>query len=378
MYLRAIRALALLSLAITISACEMSRSGPTANEILAGSVQNGGSMHVVLVDDRVARAANRSDMLGFSRAFLNAGVASVGRINPGDLLTITIWENVENGLLVPLGANSTVLPSVQVDELGNIFVPYAGTISAAGRTPDELREVVTRELARQTPDPQVEVRREAGDGATVSVVGPVGGQGVYSLGNSNRRLTGMLASAGGVQSDPGVTQITVQRGDMTGRVWLEDLYSNSDNDIPLRAGDRIIVEENVRYFTALGASNKQAQVILGAREQSVVDGLAAIGGLNGQAANPSGLFILRTEPAEVANSILQRNDLTTPQRVAYVVDLTAPEGLFIAQEFLLRHRDSLFASEANFVTWGRFLDSLSAGVGALADVITIIEIVDQL
>jgi len=327
---RAFRILAWLGVALVISACEMPRSGPTANEILAGSVENGGSMHVVLVDDRVARAATQSDTLGFSRTFLNAGIASVGRINPGDLLTITVWENVENGLLVPLGTNSTILPAVQVDELGNIFVPYAGTIAAAGRTSDELREIVTRELARQTPDPQVEVRREAGDGATVSVVGTVGRQGVFPITNANRRLTGMLATAGGVQTNPGVTQITVQRGGQTGRIWLEDLYSNSDNDVPLRAGDRIIIEENVRYFTALGASNRQAQLTLGAREQTIIDGLAAIGGLNGAAANPSGVFIMRMEPPEIANAVLQRTDIITPQRVAYVVDLTAPEGLFIA------------------------------------------------
>ncbi|MEX0970656.1 MAG: polysaccharide biosynthesis/export family protein [Paracoccaceae bacterium] len=374
MKFRAVRLGLILGLGMLVAACQMPRSGPSAAEILSGSVENGGSMHVVLVNDRVASAAYVNDTLGFTRAFLNAGVASVSRINPGDLLNITIWENIENGLLVAAGTNSIVLPAVQVDELGNIFVPYAGTISASGRTPDELREEITRELARQTPDPQVEVRRQAGDGATVSVVGPVGRQGVFPLENPNRRLTGMLAVAGGVQSNPGVTQITVQRGGQSGRIWLEDLYANTDNDIPLRAGDRIIVEENVRYFTALGAANKQAQLVLGAREQTVIDGLAAIGGLNGNAANPRGIFILRTETAEIANRVLQRNDLTTPQRIAYVVDLTAPEGLFIAQEFYLRDRDSLFASEANYVAWGRFLDSLSNGIGAIADIARIVEI----
>ena len=210
---RAVRLGLILGLGLLVSACQMPRSGPNAAEILSGSVENGGTMHVVLVNDRVADASYVDDTLGFTRAFLNAGVASVSRINPGDLLNITIWENIENGLLVAAGTNSIVLPAVQVDELGNIFVPYAGTISASGRTPDELREEITRELARQTPDPQVEVRREAGDGATVSVVGPVGRQGVYPLENSNRRLTGMLAVAGGAQSNPGVTQITVQRGE---------------------------------------------------------------------------------------------------------------------------------------------------------------------
>lgn len=373
---RLIRTVIAGALVMASSGCEFARSGPTAGEILNGSVENGGSMHVILVNDRVANAANVPDTLSFSRAFLNAGLASVDRINPGDTLSITIWENVENGLLVPTGSNATVLPESQVDGLGNIFVPYAGSIAASGRTPDELREVITAALANQTPDPQVEVRRVAGDGASVSVVGTVGAQGVYPLTSSTRRLTAMLAMAGGVRSNPNVTQITVHRRDTVERIWLEDLYANPQFDAALRAGDRIIVEENVRYFTALGAANTQAQIDLGAREQSVIDGLADIGGLNGSSANPSGVFILRTETADVANAVLQRTDLNTPQRLAYVIDLTAPEGLFIAQSFLLRDRDSLYASEANSVTWGRFLDGLSTGAGLVADITRITSLFD--
>ena len=36
-------------------------------------------------------------------------------------------------------------------------------------------------LARQTPDPQIEVRRKAGEAAVVNVVGGVNAQGVYAL-----------------------------------------------------------------------------------------------------------------------------------------------------------------------------------------------------
>ena len=108
---RAVRLGLILGLGLLVSACQMPRSGPNAAEILSGSVENGGTMHVVLVNDRVADASYVDDTLGFTRAFLNAGVASVSRINPGDLLNITIWENIENGLLVAAGTNSIVLPA---------------------------------------------------------------------------------------------------------------------------------------------------------------------------------------------------------------------------------------------------------------------------
>ena len=59
------------------------------------------------------------------------------------------------------------LQTVQVDGEGYIFVPYAGRLQAAGNTPESIRKVITDQLKEQTPDPQIEVRRIAGDGATV-------------------------------------------------------------------------------------------------------------------------------------------------------------------------------------------------------------------
>ena len=47
--------------------------------------------------------------------------------------------------------------------------------------PEAIRKIITDRLKDQTPDPQVQVRRLAGDGATVSLVGAVGGQGVYPI-----------------------------------------------------------------------------------------------------------------------------------------------------------------------------------------------------
>ncbi len=356
---------------LALGACTLPRSGPSETEILAGSVENGGNTHIVLVDDRVANAARFTERLGFSRGFLNAGNVSVDRINPGDTLSITIWENVDNGLLAGVGKNSTSLPVIQVDQLGNIFVPYAGVIRASGRTPEELRIEVTALLSRQTPDPQVEIRRQAGDGATVSVIGGVGGQGVYPITASNRRLTGMLATAGGVSLDASVTQVLVQRGNETGRIWLQDLYDNPGNDIRLRANDKIIVREDRRFFTVLGATNTQRQVSFESSEPNVIEALAHIGGLDGRASDPSGIFIFRLEPAEIANAVLQTDEHTTPQRLAYVIDLTAQESIFTAQNFQLQDRDAIYVTEAPFVAWSKVIAAISGTVSALDNIATI-------
>jgi polysaccharide export outer membrane protein len=351
-----------LSIVLMLASCGLPRSGPSRSEILAGSVENGGQTNIVYVDDRIARVSIVETPLGFSRTFLNAGSLSIDRIRAGDLLTVTIWENVENGLLAAPGTSSTTLKDIQVDQLGNIFVPYAGVVRASGRTPEELRENLTQLLARQTPDPQIEVRRVAGDAAVVNVVGGVNRQGVIALSAASRRLTAVLAVAGGVSIDPAGTKITVQRGGESSSIWLRDLYANASNDINLRAQDRIIVEKDQRAFTVLGASSGQTRIDFLSRNPNVVDALSSVSGLNGQIADPRGIFIFRVEPAEIANAVLETDEFTTPQRVAYVIDLTKEESIFTAQAFRIRNGDTVYVTEAPFVSWTRVLESVAGTI----------------
>ena len=130
----------------------------------------------------------------------------------------------------------------------------------------------------------------------------------------------MLAAAGGVALVPDVAQIKVERGGQTGRIWLQDLYDNPRYDIALRAGDRIIVEEDRRSFTALGATTGQSRVPFNKRDLSVIEAIATVGGLDGRTANPSGVFVFRDEPAAVANRVLARGDLVGTQRMAYLLE----------------------------------------------------------
>ena len=161
------RAGALLAIVGILSSCGLPQAGPNKREIYAGSVQKEGDAFIVAVNDRVTRATAVTPALGFSEEFINAGVIGSDTIRPGDILGLTIWENVDDGLLAGEGQNSTILEEVQVDGAGFIFVPYAGSIRAAGNSPEAIRRIITAKLEEQTPDPQVQVRRLAGDGSTV-------------------------------------------------------------------------------------------------------------------------------------------------------------------------------------------------------------------
>ena len=358
--------------AAALAGCTLPRSGPTAGEIKAAARAPVGDMHIVNVTPGIAAAARSSETLAFSETFVTAAPVSSDTIRPGDALSVTVWENVDAGLLAGVGQKVTALDRIQVDESGQIYVPYAGRLQAAGMTPDALRAEIVAKLESQTPDPQVEVARVAGDGATVSVMGGVRDPGVYPIETPTRRLSAMLAHAGGVVLVPDVAQIQMERGGKTGRIWLQDLYDNPRLDVALRAGDRIIVEEDRRSFTALGATENQSRVNFNKRDMSALEAIAAAGGLNGNAADPTGIFVFRSEPSSIANRILGRSDLVGEQQVAYVLDLTKPDGLFSARQFIIRNNDTVYVTEAPFAAWSRVLGtgatvvSLAGSVAAIA------------
>ncbi len=356
------RSVALCSLVALVAACGLPRTGPNKGEIFSGSVQRQGDAFVISVNDRVTRATSITPSLGFSDAFKNAAILGSDTIRPGDTLGLTIWENVDQGLF---GTSPAPLQEVQVDGAGFIFVPYAGRIRAAGNTPEALRRIITEKLQDQTPEPQVEVRRVAGDGATVSLIGKVSAQGVFPIERPTRTLSAMLARAGGVSIEPEIAQLTVIRGDQRSQVWLQDLYKHPEFDIALRAGDRILVEEDTRAFTALGATGTQTRVPFESQTLSALEAIAQVGGLSANAADPTGVFVLRNEPAEIANRVLGRDDLQGAQRLIYVLDLTKPNGMFMARDFVIRDEDTLYVTEAPFTQWSKAIAALTGSLSAV-------------
>jgi polysaccharide biosynthesis/export protein len=366
------KSVALITLVATVSSCGLPRSGPNKREIYSSSIQQQGDAFVISVNDRVTRATAVTPSLGFSDAFKNARLVGSDTIRPGDRLGLSFWENVDDGILTTAGVPAS-LEEVQVDSAGFIFVPYAGRIRAADNTPEALRRLITSKLDTQTPDPQVMVRRLAGDGATVSIVGGVAGQGVYPIERPTRTLSSMLARAGGIAIQPEIALIKVSRGDVMGQIWFEDLYSNPELDIALRPGDRILVEQDTRSFTALGATGAQSRVNFQRQNMSAIEAIAQVGGLQSGIADPTGVFVFRNEPAEIANIVLGRDDLVGAQRVIYVLDLTEPSGMFMARDFSIRDGDTVYVTEAPFVQWSKTLGSITGSLTAVESVSSLAE-----
>lgn len=178
--------------------------------------------------------------VGFAQAPVAGAkpAASTYRISPGDQLQIYVWgdERLQRAL--------TVLPD------GTFAFPLAGTIQAAGHTPNEIEAQLSKLLAPQYKgvDQQVTVSVAAPAGMQYSVIGKVRAPGNFSP-TRYVNVLNALAQAGGPTDFADIGNIVILR--TTGgrseviRAHLSNVLKGrpSDNEqIPLiQAGDTVIV-----------------------------------------------------------------------------------------------------------------------------------------
>jgi polysaccharide export outer membrane protein len=178
----------------------------------------------------------------------------------------------------------------------------------------------------------------------------------------------MLARSGGITIAPEIAQVTMIRGKARGKIWFEDLYKHPELDIALRGGDKILEEQDTRSFTALGATGSQARVPFETQNLSAIEAIAQVGGLLAASADPTGVFVLRNEPEEVAEQVLGRNDLEGAQRLVYVLNLTEPNGMSMARDFVTRDGDTLYVTEAPFTQWTKILTAVTGTASSAASI----------
>ena len=104
---------------------------------------------------------------------------------------------------------------------------------------------------------------------------------------------------------------------------------------------------------------------------SAIEAIAQVGGLLASAADPTGVFVLRNEPEEVAEQVLGRNDLDGAQRLVYVLDLTEPNGMFMARDFVIRDGDTLYVTEAPFTQWSKVITAITGTASSAAGITTL-------
>ncbi len=106
-------------------------------------------------------------------------------IGPEDVLDIAVWDNPAVSRTVPVRPD------------GKISLPLLNDVKAAGLTPSQLRQALTKALVSYMPTPSVSVIVREVHSYKVTVIGEVRTPGRYEL-KSQATVLDMLAMAGGL------------------------------------------------------------------------------------------------------------------------------------------------------------------------------------
>ncbi len=267
-------------------------------------------------------------------------------IEPGDTVSLMIWDNDETSLLSSPAQNAIQMPSLKVSSKGTVFLPYADEVYIAKMTPDEARQAIQGKLITIIPSAQVQLQFASGSNNSVELVSGVANPGVIPLLDRNTTLTTILALGGGIPTGLPNPQINLSRDGKLYRVSAETLLSNPLLDTTMRGGDKVFVEADKRYFLSLGAAGKEAVVNFPRDRVTALDAMSLIGGVNQSSANPRGILILRNYPDSAV-----RTDATGPSRdrMVFALDLTSADGLFSAGEFAIQDRDLVLVTQSDLV-----------------------------
>jgi polysaccharide biosynthesis/export protein len=286
------------------------------------------------------------------------------RFGIGDIVNVTLFESGAGGLFIPLEAgtrpgNFITLPPQAVDNRGNISIPYAGQIRAAGRTAAEIQAAIVDALKSRALEPQAIVSIADQRASSISVLGDAVGSVRFPASASGERILDAITRAG-LRAPGSDLWVMLERDGKRETVPFGALIYEPQNNIYVRPRDTIFIYREPQTFLAFGATGKQGQYPFDAWRISLAEATAKAGGLNDAQADPGSVFLYRGETREVA-SLLGINcaPFSGPIiPVIYGIDLRNPSGFFLATKFEIRNKDVLYSSNAVSVDSSKFLSYL--------------------
>lgn len=303
-------------------------------------------------------------------------------VRPGDVLSIISWNDVgepgpilptelagpsASGLIPLLGAapsgQSAALPSVgfKVDARGNVFYPYVGTIPAAGKTIDEIRDEIAARAKPLLHNPQITVDVAQYNSQKYTIAGVVVKPGLYPLTDVPLTVSQAIAGAGGVLVLlPTALQNgnTIPRplGDLShvlfthdGEVNLLDIRARmEDNDRTqdrlVSAGDIIQVPDNTfEQIHVIGDVNTPGNFPLDDGKLNLAQALGDAGNMNLTTANFARIFVFRGAYS---------------RRQIFWLDARSPDALLLANRFALEPQDVVYVAATDLAQWNRVISQI--------------------
>jgi polysaccharide biosynthesis/export protein len=321
------------------------------------------------IGERLARYIPR-----ISNTFTDRRPPTAFRFGIGDVVSVTIFEAAAGGLFIPAEAgvrpgNFITLPNQEVDNNGNISVPYAGNIQAKGRTPVEVQQAIVDALKNRAIEPQAVVSLATQRTSLVTVLGDITRPQVLNAVPAGERILDAIARAGGPTKEGYDTMVMLERNGRRATASFGALVYQPANNIYAHPGDTIYLYNEPQTFLAFGASGTQGQFKFDAWRISLAEAIAKASGLKDEQADPTFVFLYRGETREVAERLgIDCSKFSGPIiPVIYNLNLREPAGYFLAANFEVRNKDVIFTANAVSVEVTKFLSFLRTIMATVND-----------
>jgi polysaccharide export outer membrane protein len=241
---------------------------------------------------------------------------------------------------------------------GSITVPFAGRLRVVGLSPAAVETKIVQALQGKAIQPQVLVTVTENMSNRATVLGEVTTGAQVPLSPKGEKVLDVIAAAGGVRSPPYETFVSLTRGNQTATVALQQLVANPSENVYVLPGDTLTLQRISQNFTVFGATGNNNLIDFDAQGITLQEALAKAGGLRDTQADPSGVFLMRREPIELARAM----DSTIVARpgynsinVIYRLNLRHTGSYFSAQQFPVKNKDMLYVASAPLNQLQKFL-----------------------
>lgn len=369
-FLTKFTSLSLAAICLTTTSCTvMPGSGPSSGQILQEAKDSYSPYTLIPVTPGIVSLLSSSLDTQLAETLGNTRKRSSSIIGVGDTVVVSIWEASPDGLFSGGSAKGgTQIPEQPVSESGTISVPYAGTVQAANRTPQQVKAAIENALARIAIQPQVLVSVIKNVSNTVTVTGEVASSGRIALSPRGEKLLDVIAMAGGPRIESHQLSVQITRGQRTEAVPMERLISDPGENIYVQSDDVIALIRQPRSFTVFGAATSNASIQFDESQLFLNQALAKVGGLNDDRANARGVFIYRTEPTSLVRRMVPGKVASAgaTTNVIYQIDLKDPNGFFLLKSFSMRNRDLIFIANSSLAEVRKFATLVSSTAAPVA------------
>jgi polysaccharide export outer membrane protein len=264
-------------------------------------------------------------------------------IQTGDKIDLVIWDSDPNSLLTSLGQKQVRITGVRVSSNGEIFLPYVNNVKVSGMTTESARIKIQGLMESIAPSAQVQLSVGQGKQREADLVSGVARPGNYPLTDSHFTVLNLISRGGGVSGGLRNPRVRLNRNGRSYVKPIADIFQNPELDTVLRGGDKVIVEQDDRYFLALGATGSEQLIYFSKERINVLDAMALAGGVSDSRGDPAGVLILREYPSSAV-----RDGVLGPEHVRsiFTVDLTSADGLFSAGKFEIYPTDTVLVTES--------------------------------